>query len=279
MNEDGKSDGAVVSAKLPNEGGPSPEEAVERRVSAQENVHRPTACRTQRRDQHAHDGLVRVREAAGRNKKERFTVLLHHVTVERLGKAFGALSRSAAPGVDGVTWDEYALDREAKLRDLHARVQPGTYRAKPSRRVMMPKPDGASGHSASQRWRTKSSSAHVLFRHTSRERMQRRLRTVREDLTCRRHLPIPVQGKWLQRVVGGYFAYHATPTNSARLAAFRREITHPWQHALGRRSQRGRVTWGRMETLTDRWIPRARILHPWPDERFDARIRGKSRVR
>ena len=102
MNEDGKSDGAVVSAKLPNEGGPSPEEAVERRVSAQENVHRPTACRTQRRDQHAHDGLVRVREAAGRNKKERFTVLLHHVTVERLGKAFGALSRSAAPGVDGV---------------------------------------------------------------------------------------------------------------------------------------------------------------------------------
>jgi len=142
MNEDGKSDEIVVPTKRPNEGRSLPEEAVEGRVSTMGNVHGLTACRTQRRDQHAHDGLACVREVARRNKDERFTALLHHVTVERLGEAFSALSRSAAPGVDGVTWDDYARNVGANLRDLHARVQSGRYRAKPSRRVMIPKPDG-----------------------------------------------------------------------------------------------------------------------------------------
>jgi group II intron reverse transcriptase/maturase len=119
----------------------------------------------------------------------------------------------------------------------------------------------------------------VLFRHTSRKRIQRRLRTIREELMHRRHLPVDRQAKWIRQVVSGYFAYHAIPTNAARLSTFRREVIRAWRHVLGRRSQRGTVPWPRMKRLADRWIPRVRILHPWPDERFDARAQGRSRVR
>lgn len=119
----------------------------------------------------------------------------------------------------------------------------------------------------------------VLFRHTSRKRMQRRLSAIRKELVARRHLPIPKQGKWIRQVVAGYFAYHAIPTNSARLQAFRNEVVRGWRHALKRRSQRGYIARSRIERLADRWIPRARVLHPWPDERFDASARGRSRVR
>ena len=72
----------------------------------------------------------------------RFTALLHHVTVDRLGAAYRAIRPDAAPGVDGVTWRDYGQDLEANLRDLHARVQRGAYRAMPARRVYIPKPDG-----------------------------------------------------------------------------------------------------------------------------------------
>jgi len=83
-----------------------------------------------------------VREVARRDKDARFTALLHHVDLVRLRKAYGAIRPQAAPGVDGVTWAEYGQGLEANLRDLHARVQAGRYRAKPSRRVYIPKADG-----------------------------------------------------------------------------------------------------------------------------------------
>jgi retron-type reverse transcriptase len=83
-----------------------------------------------------------VREVARRDKDARFTALLHHVDLVRLCKAYGAIRPQAAPGLDGVTWAEYGQDLEANLRDLHARVQAGRYRAKPSRRVYIPKADG-----------------------------------------------------------------------------------------------------------------------------------------
>jgi group II intron reverse transcriptase/maturase len=86
--------------------------------------------------------LERVRRVARNDRDARFTALLHHVTVERLEVAYGALRPSAAPGVDGVRWQEYGLDLEANLRDLHARVHRGAYRARPSRRAYIPKPDG-----------------------------------------------------------------------------------------------------------------------------------------
>ena len=86
--------------------------------------------------------LDRVRRAARKDKDARFTALLHHVDVDRLRAAYFALRPKAAPGVDGVTWADYGLDLEANLRDLHARVHRGGYRAKPSRRVFIPKADG-----------------------------------------------------------------------------------------------------------------------------------------
>jgi len=78
----------------------------------------------------------------GKDRDARFTALLHHVDVDRLREAYRAISPNAAPGVDGVTWWDYGLDLEANLQDLHARVHRGAYRARPSRRVFIPKPDG-----------------------------------------------------------------------------------------------------------------------------------------
>jgi group II intron reverse transcriptase/maturase len=86
--------------------------------------------------------LDRVRQLARKDKDVRFTALLHHVTVDRLREAYRAIRPGAAPGVDGVTWRDYGRDLEANLRDLHARVHRGAYRARPTRRVFIPKPDG-----------------------------------------------------------------------------------------------------------------------------------------
>jgi group II intron reverse transcriptase/maturase len=87
-------------------------------------------------------GLASVRKAARKDKKVRFTALLHHLTVDRLRESFYALKRKAAPGVDGVSWQEYKPDLQERLIDLHSRVHRGTYRAKPSRRVYIEKSDG-----------------------------------------------------------------------------------------------------------------------------------------
>ena len=86
--------------------------------------------------------LDRVRRVARKDRDVRFTALLHHVTVDRLREAYRAISPNAAAGVDGVTWRDYGLDLEENLRDLHARVHRGAYRARPTRRVFIPKPDG-----------------------------------------------------------------------------------------------------------------------------------------
>ena len=87
-------------------------------------------------------GLHGVRERARKHKQERFTALLHHVTPALLQESFFALKRKAAPGVDGVTWKEYAIGLEDRLKDLHSRVHRGTYRAQPSRRQWIPKSNG-----------------------------------------------------------------------------------------------------------------------------------------
>jgi len=141
MNAPEKSDGLVVSTKSPNEAGLSAEEAAERRSPAKGNMEEQNASRTQSRTG-ALRALDRVREAARRDKKKQFTALLHHVTIDRLRDAYLALQRKAAAGIDGVTWSEYGQDLEAHLADLHGRAHRGGYRAKPSRRVYIPKPDG-----------------------------------------------------------------------------------------------------------------------------------------
>src|SRR5450755_3242233 len=141
MNERGKSDRPVVPANPPNKTASAVAEVGEGRGRAKGN----TASKT--RPGHsagpgASSALDRVREVARRDKGARFTALLHHVDLARLRAAYWAIRPQAAPGVDGVTWAEYGQDLEVNLQDLHARVQSGRYRAKPSRRVYIPKADG-----------------------------------------------------------------------------------------------------------------------------------------
>jgi group II intron reverse transcriptase/maturase len=118
-----------------------------------------------------------------------------------------------------------------------------------------------------------------LKRITSKKRMRAKLREVKTELWRRMHLPIPEQGIWLGAVVRGHLAYFAVPDNGEAIAAFRREVIRLWLRALRRRSQRHHMTWQRMDRLTDRWLPPARILHPWPEQRFAATTQGKSPVR
>jgi len=471
-------------------------EPVEGRRPAKGNTDRQNAPRTQSRTS-ATSALDRVRGMAVRQKDARFTALLHHVSVDRLREAFLSLKRDAAAGVDGVTWEHYAQELEEKLQDLHARVHRGAYRAKPSRRVYIPKADGRQrplgiaaledkivqravvevmnsiyevdflgfsygfrpgrnqyqaldalavgilrkkvnwvldtdirgyfdtidhgwlmtfvehrigdrrvlrlihkwlkagvmeedewrasevgspqGATVSpllaniylhyvfdlwiQWWRSRHARGKVivvryaddivvgfqhrsdatrfrseldarfakfglelhpektrllefgryaaerraergvgkpetfdflglthicgktragdflLVRHTSRKRMAAKVLWVREELMRRRHLSLKKQGLWLQRVVGGYFNYHAMPTNIQALQQFRKQVTRHWHRALRRRSQKDRTSWQRTARLADRWLPVARIQHPWPNDRFDAMTRGGSPVR
>ncbi|MBA3262744.1 MAG: group II intron reverse transcriptase/maturase [Thermoleophilaceae bacterium] len=489
MNERGKSDGSVVAAKLPNNAaGEVAAEVVERRGPVKGNADSKTRP-GRRAGQGASNALDRVREVARRDKEARFTALLHHVTVERLRGAYRALRPKAAPGVDGVTWEAYGQDLEHKLQGLHGRLHRGGYRARPSRRVEIPKADGGlrslgissledkvlqrsvvevlnavyesdflgfsygfrpgrSQHDALDaltvaistgkvswvldadirgffdsvdhdwlmkfiehriadkrvlrlirkwlgagvleegrwraskegtpqganvspllanvylhyafdlwvdQWRKRHAHGEVIvvryaddfivgfqnhddaqrfwselrgrlakfslelnasktrliefgrfaaerrarrgagrpetfeflgFTHicaktkngrfkvqrvTSKRRMRARLREVRASLYARRHLPIPEQGRWLGSVVRGHLNYYAVPDNSRAIGAFRDQARRHWLRALRRRSQRSRVTWERMERWSARWIPPARVRHPWPHQRFDVK--------
>ena len=110
-----------------------------------------------------------------------------------------------------------------------------------------------------------------ILRHTRRDRMRARLREIKEELRRRMHQPIRVQGKWLGQVVRGYFAYHAVPTNERKISAFRHYVTKLWLRTLRRRSQRRGLTWERIGRLADKWLPKARTLHPRPQARFAVR--------
>ena len=107
-----------------------------------------------------------------------------------------------------------------------------------------------------------------IKRKSRSDRMRAKLQAIKQELRRRRHQPIPVQGKWLGQVVKGYFNYHAVPTNSRALAAFRFLVTELWQRSLRRRSQKDGTTWERIMRLANDWIPKPFILHPWPQTRF-----------
>ena len=497
MNDHGKSDSRVVPAKLANKTGQPVAELVEERRLAEGNTGRQNAPRTQSRDDDASSALDRVRRMARKDKEARFTALLHHVDLARLWAAYAAISPKAAPGVDQVTWDAYGRDLRVNLEDLLRRVHSGAYRASPSRRVYIPKPDGRlrplgiatledkivqravvevlntvyeedflgfsygfrpgrkphdaldalavgiekknvnwildadirgfydaidhewlrrfvehriadkrvlrliwkwlntgviedgawsaseegapQGASASpllanvylhyvfdlwaRHWRNRQARGDMIivrfaddvvvgFQHRSDaerfhadlvERFARfnlelnaektrliefgrfaaqnrrrrglgrpetfaflgfthicgktrtgrfalrrktiakktaaKLREVNALLRQRRHWPIPEQGEWLGSVVRGHTAYYGVPGNIAAVSAFRKQVTRLWGNSLRRRSQRHRLTWERMGRLEARWLPAARITHPWPNVRFDARTQGRSPVR
>lgn len=144
MNGSGKSYDPIRPEKPPNKGGgaPAPAEGVEERGSAQGNLAQHDRRRTQCRESLG-NALDRVRQAAARDKKLRFTALWHHVhDVNRLRKAYLALKRDSAPGVDGETWQHYGEELETRLLDLSDRLKRGAYRPEPVRRVYIPKPDG-----------------------------------------------------------------------------------------------------------------------------------------
>jgi RNA-directed DNA polymerase len=497
MDDRGKSDSPIVPEKLSNNAGASAAEGVEGRGLVERNATTHSTPRTQSRKNVVNPVLDRIRQAAHRDREVKFTALLHHVTIDLLTKAFLALRRDAAAGVDGVTWSEYAEGMEARIRDLNERVHGGSYRAKPCRRVSIPKADGQqrhlgvasledkivqgavvevlntiyeedflgfsygfrpgrSPHNALdalatgigrrkvnwvlsvdirgyfdsidhgwllrflehrigdprilrlirkwlnagvevdgrregtlqgtpqgatispllanvylhyafdlwvQQWRQQQSGGEMIvvrfaddaivgFQHrndadrflmelrerlakfhlalhpeksrliefgrfaardrrkrglgkpetfdflglthicgqdrnerfslrrkTMSKRMRAKLKEVKTELMRRRHLPIPVQGAWLAQVVRGHVAYFGVPTNSVSIVAFRTQAVRHWRHALRRRSQRSRITWARMYRISERWIPRARIQHPWPKKRFDVNTQGRSPVR
>ena len=141
----------------PNKGGQPTAEAGEGRAQAGENIvrsHMPPTQSGTRMSQ----GLDGVRRAASVRKQERFTALLHHLSVALLRDSFYALKRQASPGIDGIRWQEYETGLEDRLTDLHSRVHRGAYRAKPSRRVFIPKADSDGNvRWASRHWRTRSS--------------------------------------------------------------------------------------------------------------------------
>ncbi|XGA65918.1 group II intron reverse transcriptase/maturase [Duganella sp. BuS-21] len=111
----------------------------------------------------------------------------------------------------------------------------------------------------------------MLRRKTRCDRLQATLKEVKDGLRSRWHHSIPEQGKWLRQVVQGYFNYHAVPTNSSAMYAFRAHVTDLWRRALRRRSQQDDTTWVKMSRLVKAWLPPVQILHPWPVERFTAK--------
>lgn len=485
MNEHGKSDRPVVPEKSPNQTLRRVREGMEGRGLAKGNLHQQNMFRTQSRGD-VHSALERVREAARKDKKTRFTALFHYVyNPEMLEYAYEQLKRTAAPGVDGETWQHYGENLEMNLQDLSHRLQRGAYQAKPVRRQYIAKSDGRmrplgvptledkivqraavevmnaiyeedfagfsygfrpgrSQHDAldrlyvgidegkvnwvlevdlraffdslsqewlvkfiehrigdqrmvrlvqkwlragvleegkltvreegtpqggsaspllanvylhyvfdqwSQVWQSKTARGEMLVvrfaddivvgfqkkaeaerflgelkdrmrkfqlelhpektrlvefgrfaaqnrkergqgkpetfnflgfthicgtnrrgrftvqRQTIRKRMQAKLKAIASELRRRMHDPVESVGQWLRTVVGGHLRYYGVPTNSAALHNFHHRVSCLWRRALGRRSQRGYVTWKRMRRLIARWLPEPRLCHPFPSRR------------
>src|SRR5437016_2380531 len=141
MHVSEESHSGTVPMSRSNKDGRSSAESEEGRPSIKENAGQPHTYPTQS-GKGVSQGLAGVRKAARENKEMKFTALLHHLTVDLLRESFYSLKRKAAPGVDGVTWQEYETGLEDRIVDLHSRVHRGAYRAQPSRRVYIPKPDG-----------------------------------------------------------------------------------------------------------------------------------------
>jgi RNA-directed DNA polymerase len=481
-----QSDLLIVPRKPANQAGRPAAEPVEGSGGTKRKADPQSTDRTQSRDP-VSQALARIRGAVTRNPKEKLTALLHHVSVDCLREAFFSLKRRAAPGIDGLIWEDYATDLDRNLTDLHARVHSGAYRALPSRRRYIPKADGrqrplgiaaledkivqaavvailtpiyeaeflgfsygfrpgrsqhdaldalaygiktrqvrwildadirsffdAISHSWLVRfiehrigdrriirliqkwlkagvleeghrietvegtpqgavvspllaniylhyvydlwvhaWRKRHATGDMivvryaddavtgfehqqdaerflsdlearlaafglslhpektrliefgrfaagnrarrgegkpetfdflgfthmcgtkrkgtgfqLWRRTQRKRMRAKLREIKEELRRHRHAPLEEQGDWLATVLRGYYAYFAVPTNTPALHAFRHHVAVRWVRSLRRRSQRHRLTWGRAQGLIARYLPRVRVLHPWPEQRF-----------
>jgi RNA-directed DNA polymerase len=118
---------------------------------------------------------------------------------------------------------------------------------------------------------TKKTGKFIVLRKTIRKRLLAKLKELKEELRKRWHQPVEELGRWLRSVVQGYFNYHAVPGNLASLKSFRLEVSKRWLRALRRRSQKSRMSWAKLTALVECWLPFPKILHPYPNLRFDAK--------
>jgi group II intron reverse transcriptase/maturase len=184
---------------------------------------------------------------------------------------------------DIVAGFEHKSDAERFLSDLRARVEKfalslhpnktrllefGRHAAADRRRRGLGKPETFNFLGFTHICGRSRRGTFLLCRKTRRDRMRSKLKALKVELKRRMHIPIPEQGRWLGRVLRGYFAYHAVPTNSACLNAFRYHATVLWWRTLRRRSQLDFTSWARISRLAADYLPRPRILHPWPSARF-----------
>jgi group II intron reverse transcriptase/maturase len=108
----------------------------------------------------------------------------------------------------------------------------------------------------------------LVLRKSRRDRVKAKLKDVKDKLRSRLHRPLPETGKWLGQVVRGFMNYHAVPTNSRAIGSFRHHVLWLWLRALRKRSNRDKTQWGKIMKLADDYLPKARIIHPWPEQRF-----------
>lgn len=111
----------------------------------------------------------------------------------------------------------------------------------------------------------------LIHRKTRRDRLQKKLKALSQELKKRLHQPVRATGLWLRSVVQGHLNYYGVPLNGAALSLFCYEVRSRWYRALCRRSQRKRLNWARFGKIADHWIPKATIVHPYPHQRFDAK--------
>lgn len=119
--------------------------------------------------------------------------------------------------------------------------------------------------------RTTSGKGFQIWRKSARKRLKAKLKAIKDEMRRRLHEPLAEQGRWLGSVVRGFFAYHAVPNNVPQISAFRFHVIRAWMRSLRRRSQRHRMPWDRLQVHLERYIPKARVLHPWPEARFRVR--------
>ena len=182
--------------------------------------------------------------------------------------------------LESMTWQEYETDLEEKLADLHSRIHRGTYRAQPSKRAYIPKADGRQrplGIAALEDKIVQQAVVTVLNQIYEEDFVGfcygfRPGRSQHDALDALWAGIMRKKVNWiLDADIRGSFHYHAVPGNIDSLDSFRAQVIWRWFRALRRRSQHERMTWERFRRLVDRWIPSAKILHPHPNVRFDAR--------
>jgi hypothetical protein len=231
MNEHRKSDGPVVPLKSPNNAGQPAVEAMEGSGPAKGNPLKQNAPWTQRQEG-APSALARVRLAAARDRRMRFTALLHHIY-----------------DLDTPEFGPFA----AVNRKRRGQGKPETFDFLGFTHICGKK---------------RSNGMFTVLRQTIRKRLQAKLSAIKTELKRRLQQPIAEVGQWLRAVVEGHIRYYGVPMNGPALFLFRSRVGWLWHRALARRSQNGRLTWDRMLRLIDRWLPPARVCHPYPVRRL-----------